>query len=98
LVSGASEDCSFLISVESDVGASHGASSFGPEKMESVSGFPIYESILHYSLCTSVMGFFWGSKNFFSQRRTCPSVEMVANWLISPCGWMRAEYDFFISI
>ncbi len=25
-------------------------------------------------------------------------MEIVANWLISPIGWTKAEYDFFISI
>lgn len=51
LICGASEDCSFLIAVEGYMWASHSTSTLGSEQVESVSSFPVYESIL--SLCMS---------------------------------------------
>lgn len=47
---------------------------------------------------TSVIGFFWASKNFFSQSKIWPSDEMDANWLIYVPGVVnKVEYDFFMS-
>ena len=49
-------------------------------------------------MSTSVTGFFWASRNFFSQNKTCPSVEIEANWLsYAPVLGTKVEIFFFMS-
>ena len=99
LIRSASENRPFLVFVESDIRSSHGAPSLRSKKVKSIACFPVDQGVLDRKRNTSVISFFWLSRNFFSQRRTCPSAEIVANWLIyAPEGWIKAEYDFFISI